>query len=102
MSNTKPGMIALSCEAGHPWMSAFLYVSRDPYVALTDAGGEFVIRNVPPGTYTLKMWHEGVTLKSINKRLQLYEYEEPYELTQQVTVTANNESVANFDLELRK
>jgi hypothetical protein len=48
------------------------------------------------------MWHEGVTLKSINKRLQLYEYEEPYELTQEVAVTANNEIVANFDLELRK
>jgi hypothetical protein len=102
MSNTKPGMIVLSCEAGHPWMSAFLYVAKDPYVALTDGSGEFVIKDVPPGTYTLKMWHEGVTLKSINKRLQLYEYEEPYELTQEVAVTANNEIVANFDLELRK
>jgi hypothetical protein len=102
MSMTKPGIISLSCEAGHPWMSAFIYVAKDPYVALTDSDGEFVIKNVPPGTYTLKMWHEGVTLKQIYKKLQLYDYEEPYEMTQPVTVTANSESAVNFDMTLRQ
>jgi hypothetical protein len=51
--------ITLTCEAGHPWMNAFVYVAKDPYVALTDDTGEFVIKDVPPGTYTIKMWHEG-------------------------------------------
>jgi plastocyanin len=100
--NMKPGIVALSCEAGHPWMSAFLYVTKDPYVALTGKGGEFVIKDVPPGTYTIKMWHEGVQLKKIHKALQQYEYEEPYEMTQQVTVTANAEATVNFELSLRK
>ena len=83
-------------------MSAFVYVASHPYVALTDNNGEFVIKDVPPGTYTLKMWHEGVILKDINKRLQVYNYEDPYELTQQVTVAANTDSTANFELVLRK
>lgn len=101
MKMTKPGIITLTCEAGHPWMNAYIYVATHPYVVLTDNNGEFVIKNVPPGTYTLKMWHEGVTLKQINRRLQLYEYEEPYELTQQVTVTENSETAANFEMKLR-
>ena len=102
MSMTKPGIITLACDAGHPWMSAFIYVASNPYVALTDSNGEFVIKDVPPGTYTLKMWHEGVILKDINKKLQVYNYEDPYELTQQVTVAANTDANANFDLVLRK
>ena len=101
MTMTKPGLVHLSCEAGHPWMSAYIYVAKDPYVALTDSNGEFVIKDVPPGTYTIKMWHEGVTLKKINKALQTYEYEAPYEISQEVTVMANSEATVNFDFSLR-
>jgi hypothetical protein len=60
-----------------------------------------VIEGVPPGTYRIKMWHEGVRLKQNIKSLQRYEYEEPYETTQDVTVQANGEAVVNFDLALR-
>jgi plastocyanin len=102
MAMVKPGILSLSCEAGHPWMSAHIYVASDPYVALTNSDGEFEIKGVPPGTYTLKMWHEGVTVKQIHKRLQLYEYEAPYEASQQVTVTENGEATVDFELELRK
>ena len=98
----KPGIVSLSCEAGHPWMNAFLYVARNPVAAITEKAGEFVIKDVPPGTYTIKMWHEGVQLKKINKTLQTYEYEAPYELSQQVTVTADAEATVNFELTLRK
>ena len=34
-------------------------VSEHPYVALTDDKGEFMLKNVPPGTYKVKCWHEG-------------------------------------------
>jgi plastocyanin len=98
----KPGIVTLSCEAGHPWMSAFVLVADNPYAAVTKGDGEFVISNVPVGTYRIKMWHEGVTLKSNNKALQRYEYEDPYETTKDVVVTANGEAVVNFDFALRK
>jgi plastocyanin len=96
-----PGIVYLTCEAGHPWMSGYVFVANHPYVAVTKDEGEFVIEGVPPGTYRIKMWHEGVALKRNIKTLQRYEYEEPYEITQDVTVQANGEAVVNFDLVLR-
>lgn len=99
---TKPGIITLTCEAGHPWMSAYILVAGHPYVATTDSDGGFLIENVPAGTYPIKMWHEGVRLTRVIPSLQQYEYEAPYELTQEVVVPANGEAVVNFALELRK
>ena len=97
----KPGIIELKCEAGHPWMSAYILVADHPYVATTSDAGEFVIEGVPPGTYPITMWHEGVQLKRIIPSLQQFEYEEPYEVKQEVVVPANGEVVVDFELELR-
>ncbi len=55
---TTAGPIAFTCDAGHTWMSAYVYVSDQPYVTVTDANGAFSISDVPAGTYTLKSWHE--------------------------------------------
>ncbi len=54
---TRAGLIEITCDA-HPWMRGWLYVFDNPYAALTNANGEFVIRDVPPGTYTVEAWHE--------------------------------------------
>jgi plastocyanin len=98
---SEPGIVFLTCEAGHPWMSAYVFVANHPYVALTNENGEFVIEGIPVGTYRIKMWHEGVTLKRNIKSLQRYEYEDPYEVIQEVNVNADGEAVVNFDLALR-
>jgi hypothetical protein len=97
----KPGIVFLTCEAGHPWMNAYIFVASNPYVAVTKDDGDFVIANVPVGTYHIKMWHEGVTLKQNNKTMQRYDYEDPYETTKEVVVKANGEAVVDFDLTLR-
>lgn len=47
----------------HPWMGAFVCVVDHPFFAVTDAAGKFEIRNLPPGTYTVGLWHEGVEAK---------------------------------------
>jgi hypothetical protein len=39
-------------------MSGYVVVVPTPYFALTDKGGEFVIKDVPDGSYTLKTWSE--------------------------------------------
>jgi plastocyanin len=96
-----PGIVYLTCEAGHPWMSGYVFVANHPYVTLTREDGSYVIEGVPPGTYRIKMWHEGVILKQNIKSLQRYDYEPPYEVTQEVTVPANGEAVVDFDLALR-
>lgn len=42
----------------HSWMGAW-WISQDhPYYAVTDASGTFALADVPPGHYTLEVWHE--------------------------------------------
>lgn len=54
----RAGTIALTCDVRHTWMSAFVVVSESPYHTVTDAYGAYEIRDLPPGTYRLRVWHE--------------------------------------------
>jgi len=54
-----PGVIKIVCEV-HPWMSAYIVVAEHPYQSVTDIYGEYLINEVPPGTYKLKAWHESL------------------------------------------
>ena len=42
----------------HPWERAFVAVMNHPFFAVSDELGRFEIRGLPPGTYTLVVWHE--------------------------------------------
>ncbi len=53
----EPAPIPVDCNI-HPWMRAFVIVTEHPYVAITDAGGELMIENLPVGEVTFKVWHE--------------------------------------------
>ena len=53
-----PGTAHVNCNVRHTWMHAYLFVTEDPYHAVTDGGGRFIIDDVPPGTYTIAVWHE--------------------------------------------
>jgi len=61
-----PGAASLLCNV-HPEMSAFVVIAPTPYSAVTDSDGSFEIKDVPPGTYTLKTWSEDgkVTTQSV-------------------------------------
>ena len=50
---TEVGDVPLLCNV-HPEMSGYIFVVPTPYFAVTDKEGNFTIRNVPPGQYTLK------------------------------------------------
>jgi plastocyanin len=52
------GDVPLLCNV-HPEMSGYIFVVPTPYFAVTDKEGNFVIKNVPPGEYTLKTGSEG-------------------------------------------
>jgi plastocyanin len=60
------GTASLLCNV-HPEMSGTLVIVPTPYFAVTDSDGTFEIKNVPPGTYTLKTWSEDgkVTTQSV-------------------------------------
>ncbi len=53
----KAGVYSQLCNI-HPDMLAFVVVLDTPYFAVTDEAGNYAIRNVPPGRYTLVVWHE--------------------------------------------
>jgi hypothetical protein len=56
---SKTGLMEISCYV-HPWQLAYLYIFDHPYAAVTNEKGEFVIKDVPPGTYTVEAWHEAL------------------------------------------
>lgn len=53
----KPGVWTMLCNV-HAEMSAYVVVAETPYFAKTDKAGKFVLRDVPPGKYVLRIWHE--------------------------------------------
>jgi plastocyanin len=67
--------------AVHGWMQGNVIVVDNPYYAVTDENGKFSITDLPPGKYTVKIWHEYVG-----------------EMTRDVTVTAKTGSELNMDL----
>ena len=52
------GLVHINCNVRHTWMHAYLFVGENPYHAVSEGGGKFEIDDVPPGTYTLHVWHE--------------------------------------------
>lgn len=76
----KPGVVAISCAA-NPEMEAYVVVLQNSHFALTDGDGKYAIKNVPPGDYRLKAWHN--SLKSVS---------------QDVQVSGAGDVTANFDL----
>ncbi len=98
------GLFLATCDAGHPWMSAYILVAGHPYCTASDGEGKFVLGQIPPGKYSLHMWHEGIKVtKRVmeNGRVKSYSFEEPYESRQQVLVRANEDTTVNFELILR-
>ncbi len=77
----KTGVISINCDAGHTWMSAYVVVFDHPYFAVSDARGQFELNDVPPGTYTLELWHE-----KLGKQ------------TQKVTVASGKSATVEFSL----
>lgn len=57
-------MIPVRC-AMHPWMQGFINVVANPFYAVSDATGHYVIRGVPPGTYTLAADQETMGEKTV-------------------------------------
>jgi plastocyanin len=72
----KPGIVELRCDV-HAEMAAYIMVLKNPYFAITDDQGRFEIpdskhleqngikeiKNLPPGKYVLKTWHEKLKSK---------------------------------------
>jgi len=52
----KPGVYSQLCSI-HPEMLGYVFVGQNPYAAVVDKKGKYVIKNVPPGSYQLAVWN---------------------------------------------
>lgn len=50
-------MVRFKCNV-HSWMTAHIGVMAHPFFATTAPDGSFDITGIPPGTYTVEVWHE--------------------------------------------
>lgn len=79
----RPGVVRVFCNI-HASMSALIVVVASPYFATTKQDGSFNIAGVPPGQYTLAVFHERASEASLA------------ELSRKVTVGADGASVASI------
>jgi plastocyanin len=59
----RPGIVRVFCEI-HSHMSAFILVFAHQHFAVTGARGEYRIEGLPPGSYTVTVWHPVLAAKT--------------------------------------
>lgn len=47
----------ITCDI-HPWMTAYWMILDHPYMAVSDAQGNFEIKDLPPGEHSFYIWQE--------------------------------------------
>lgn len=55
----RPGVYRIECDV-HPWMRSYVVVHDNQYYGTSDENGNYSIPDVPAGTYTIRIWHEGL------------------------------------------
>jgi len=59
----RPGVVRVFCEI-HSHMNAFILVFAHPYFGVTNGQGEYRIDGVPPGAYSVAVWHSSLAAKT--------------------------------------
>jgi hypothetical protein len=59
------GRLNVRCDAGHTWMNAWIESFPHPYHAVSDADGKALFADIPPGKYTVTVWHEALGTETL-------------------------------------
>jgi len=76
----RPGIVKVFCNI-HPEMISTILVLKKSKYALTDKAGQFIIKDVPPGEYEIRVWTEGSQIVARK-------------------VTVNKDNIRNFNMEI--
>ncbi|MFK7991007.1 MAG: hypothetical protein AB8I08_33615 [Sandaracinaceae bacterium] len=90
------GVLRVVCDVGHTWELGWVHVFEHPYFAVTNESGQFRIEDVPPGRYTIQVWHEG--WREVGGESGRPVYSSPVVLTRTVSVLPREETRLSFEL----
>lgn len=80
----RPGVVTLGCNI-HDWMVAYVLIVDTPWFALSDAAGAASVADLPPGRYTLEIWHPRLARP----------------VSREILVTADSDARESFQLKLK-
>ncbi len=69
-SFAKPEFVHVTCDI-HPWMAMWVAVVDSGFAVVSDEKGQFSIPGLPPGPYTLGVWHETLAKEPIERAVTL-------------------------------
>jgi plastocyanin len=65
MTFKAPEIVRISCDL-HAWMRGWVVVAEHGFYAVTDEQGRFTLPDLPPGKYTLAVWHESLGTTTVD------------------------------------
>ena len=93
------GVNRMQCDT-HVHMNGWMVGFSNPYFAVTNSKGQFEIPQIPPGKYTLVVWHEGYNIKEFaadNRPV----YDEPHILEKEIEIKGGETIELNFEFPVR-
>jgi plastocyanin len=70
LANPEEEPVNFKCDV-HPWMGAYGRIVGHNWFVVTDKTGTFEFKNVPPGDYTLKAYHERFDAPMVKKNVKV-------------------------------
>ena len=93
----RAGLVVLTSDIAPGYVSYGLLV-RSPYASVpTGTDGAYEISAVPPGTYTVSCWHEGIGLRPEHKSASRLRYERDGPIVVQRELTVERGKAARLD-----
>jgi plastocyanin len=99
----KAGNYVVNCDIHH-WMTGYIRAVPHPYYGVSGLDGTVLLTDVPPGTYSITCWHEGMGMEveTTGAQISSYRFTDDFLLpSQEVTVTTGGTVDVPFTIDPR-